>query len=171
MMMFAGWTLPAGWLPCDGRLLSPLQYPALFAVLSNTYGGDGLSTFALPDLRGRLPLGAGTPNVPNAKPVDLGQQGGSASVTLSPDQLPAHTHALLVSTAPATSITPAGNVLATPVAADGTPVAAYGPATDLVAASPASIAPTGAGQPVPVMPPYVTLTYIICTEGWYPVPE
>src|SRR5215213_7191557 len=101
--IFAGNFAPAGWAPCDGRLLPISEYETLFNLIGTIHGGDGQSTFALPDLRGRLPLHQGNNLI-------LGQAGGAEIVTLTVNQLPAHTHPYFASGGPGSSSTPVGNV-------------------------------------------------------------
>lgn len=102
---FAGATAPAGWLLCEGQVLSVAEHPQLFAVIGNAYGGDGITTFALPNSSGRVMRGAGSGNA-------LGSSGGADSVTLSASQMPAHTHGLNGAGAglKASTVTPGGNV-------------------------------------------------------------
>src|ERR1700751_5587489 len=101
--MFAGNFAPAGWMFCEGQLLQIAQFETLFNLIGTTYGGDGRSTFALPDLRGRLPIhqGSGFP---------LGSNGGVETVTLTVSQIPAHTHPLLASSNQASSTSPANQL-------------------------------------------------------------
>lgn len=108
--MFAGDYAPEGWALCNGQLLSVSQYQTLFALLGTTYGGDGSSTFALPDMRGRLPVhfGQGT----GLTPRTLGASGGSETVALSTAQMPSHGHTMQASADPASTTDPSGNVLA-----------------------------------------------------------
>src|SRR5437588_5755595 len=103
--MFAGNFAPAGWMLCDGQLLPISEYETLFNLIGTTYGGDGQSTFALPDLRGRLPLHQGGG-------FTLAETGGVESVTLTVQQIPIHTHALLASTAAGAVNNPANQVIA-----------------------------------------------------------
>src|SRR6266481_3305707 len=103
--MFAGNFAPAGWMFCEGQLLPISQYETLFNLIGTTYGGDGQSTFALPDLRGRLPLHFGNG-------FTLAETGGTETVTLTVPQIPAHSHAMLASTGPGTTNAPGGNVTA-----------------------------------------------------------
>src|SRR5438552_234549 len=114
--------VPRGWAACDGSVLSIGQNSALFSLLGTTYGGDGVSTFALPDLRGRMPLGQGQGQ--GLSPQPLGALAGTENVTLTSSQMPAHNHALSASTASASSATPTGALLATDNGAleDGTGV-------------------------------------------------
>src|SRR5512140_3876793 len=104
--MFAGNFAPAGWMFCEGQLLPISEYETLFNLIGTTYGGDGQSTFALPDLRGRLPLHFGNG-------FTLAETGGVEEVTLTVSQIPAHNHAFLASTDNASKTTPSGNVPAT----------------------------------------------------------
>lgn len=92
IMLFAGNFVPAGYVACDGKLLSKDDYPHLFSLFGTTYGGDGVTTFAVPDLRGRLPIGIGQGQFGNS--YSQGASGGQASVTLTNAQMPAHTHTL-----------------------------------------------------------------------------
>ncbi len=101
--IFAGNFAPYGWMFCDGSLLSIPEYETLFNLIGTTYGGDGQSTFALPDLRGRLPLHFGNG-------FTLAETGGVETVTLTVSQIPAHSHALLATTNPAAGTAPSGNV-------------------------------------------------------------
>lgn len=154
---------PVGWALCDGSLLSISQNPALFSLLGTTFGGDGQNTFALPDLRGRVVLGAG--QGPGLQSYVLGQQGGLELVAVTGGQIGSHTHALSAA-ATATTPTPGtGVVLGTPDAA--TPMyAATGTSVSLasgtVAASP------GGGGAHENRPPTTTVSYIISLTGVYP---
>lgn len=107
--MFAGNFAPRGWAFCDGQLLAVSQNDALFSLLGTIYGGDGRTTFGLPDMRGRIPIHAGQgPGLSNRR---LGAKGGAESVTLTVNQLPSHRHDWRASTQPANSLTPVGNVM------------------------------------------------------------
>lgn len=140
-----GWA-PTGWMLCNGQLLPISQYTALFSLVGTTYGGDGRQTFALPDLRGRVPLTFG--QGPGPSPYELGQAGGAEQVTLTPDQLPAHNHTVAAS-ATATSKSPADAMAA--VTPGGS---SYGTTSDL-SMSDAMVAGGGQGaahenrQPLP----------------------
>ena len=115
--MFGFGRVPSGWLACDGSLKSIAEYEVLYALVGTTYGGDGVSTFAVPDLRGRLPIHQGTG--PGLSTYVIGQMAGTESVTLLSQQMPAHTHTLLASTTAATELSPApGQVLAA-ISGDG----------------------------------------------------
>lgn len=156
IMLFAGNFAPRGWRICDGSILPIAQHQALFAVIGPTYGGDGRSTFALPDLRGRVPVGFGSG--PGLSPVALGAHGGSESVSLQQHQLPPHTH--MVDFAPVTGGSAEGGlIVATPAQT------AVGSAMHLPAGA------TGGGQPHENRQPYLGLNYIIAIEGLFPVRE
>lgn len=148
----ASWNLaPRGWAFCNGQLLSIAQNQALFSILGTTYGGDGVTTFALPNLQGRVPIEVGNGIV-------LGESAGSTNVTLTTQQIPAHTHQLFASAAAGSEDPenkgPAG-------------AKAYAPAT-APAAMGTSIGPTGGNQPHDNMQPYLTINFIIALVGIYP---
>ena len=158
--MFAGNFAPLGWLACNGQLVSIAENDALYTLLGTTYGGDGVTIFGLPDLRGRVPLHAGTG--PGLGTYTQGEMLGSESVTLITAQLPAHTH-IAMANATATSLSPANAVWA---AASGVNI--YGTATPNATMSAAAIAPGGGSQPHDNMAPYLAVTFIIATAGIYP---
>jgi len=161
--MFAGNFPPTGWAFCDGQLLSIAQNTALFSLLGTTYGGDGKSTFGLPDLRGSAPLMAGQGAGLTLR--DLGESGGETTVTVGWTELAAHTHGAAASTA-AGGQTPANNVWSAP----GTR-GVNGYATDAgsrPAMSATALAPTGNGQPHNNLMPYVTVSFIIALQGVFP---
>ncbi|MBX0290371.1 tail fiber protein [Hymenobacter sp. HSC-4F20] len=173
IVLFAGNFAPNGWAFCDGSLLNIAQNSALYSILGVTYGGDGRNTFALPDLRGRVPVHAsnGRPG-PGLDPVQLGQMGGTPTVTLNAAQMPAHTHTLAVNTGNGTASSPEGGVPAIGNFEDtgsGTTVTvnSYAPAPN-AQASPQAIGAAGGNQPFSVMQPYLGLNYIICLQGLYP---
>jgi microcystin-dependent protein len=151
---------PKGWAFCNGQLIPLSQNTALFSLLGTIYGGDGLSTFALPDLQGRAPMFYG--QGPGLSPRAIGEQGGSATVTLAETGMPAHTHALAADASPAATSQPAGNLPAMPVqdayATQGT--AAGMSANALLAA--------GGGQPHNNMQPYLTFYFCIALQGVFP---
>lgn len=167
--LFAGTFAPRGWAYCDGSLLPINSNAALFSILGTTYGGDGRTTFALPDLRGRVPMGAGSG--PGLSPRVPGQVVGNENVTLTTQQMPAHTHALGVNSAAATTNGPTGGVLASPTYTDDNgvthPVNAYSSAAT-TQANPAAILPAGGSQPFGIVQPSLGMSYIICLEGLYP---
>ena len=163
IMLFAGTFAPRGWSLCQGQLLPIAQNTALFSILGNTYGGDGKVTFALPDLRGRVPVSSG--QGPGLSPYDLGQGGGAEAVTLLSTEMPAHNHVLLANNAAADQSEPAGNVLASE-SAGATQI--YSNATPTAPMSPMSMSAAGGSQPHENLPPYLCLNYIIALEGIYP---
>jgi microcystin-dependent protein len=159
--IFAGNFEPNGWAFCDGRLIPIAQNTALFSLLGTTYGGDGRTTFALPDLRGRAPMHAG--DGPGLSPRSLGESAGTETVTITPAQAPAHTHALNVSTGLADSASPSGNFLAN----SGTAALyASGPADTPLSA--AAVTPVGGEQPHNNLMPYLTVSFIIALQGVFP---
>ena len=154
--MFAGNFAPAGWMFCEGQLLPISEYETLFNLIGTTYGGDGQSTFALPDLRGRLPLHMGNSFV-------LAETGGVETVTLTVNQLPAHSHPLLASTAIASDTSVTGNVPAQTSTFD---LFQSSPPTAAMAAN--SIASTGGSQPHDNFQPYLCVDFIISLFGIFP---
>ena len=162
--------VPRGWAACDGSSLSISQNSALFSLLGTTYGGDGVNTFALPDLRGRIPLGQGQGQ--GLSPQTLGAQSGTENVTLTSSQMPMHNHALSASTASANSATPTGALLAMSNGAleDGTGVTdnTYINAPVDTTLNSASIGNAGGNTPFSVMQPYLVMNYCIAVEGVFP---
>lgn len=156
--MFAGNFAPAGWMFCEGQQLPISEYETLFQLIGTTYGGDGESTFALPDLRGRLPLHMGAGFV-------LGETGGAESVTLTVTQIPAHSHPLLVSTSVANTSAPNNAVLAQSTAAD-----LYIEDTPTNNLSPNAITGVGGSQPHTNLQPYLCVVFIISLYGIFPSP-
>jgi microcystin-dependent protein len=175
---------PVGFALCDGSLLPISQYPALYSLIGVTYGGDGVTTFALPDLRGRSPVSAG--NGPGLEPVHLGQKGGSESVTLTTNQLPSHTHTATVQPgahaqqncyAGLGSLTsPAGAIpseVREPVSGEvmqafATPGAANQTMAPLPLTLQIGVGATGGGAAVGIRNPFLAVYYIIALEGAYP---
>ena len=158
--IFTGNFAPRGWLFCHGQLVSIAQNTALFSLVGTTYGGNGQTTFGIPDLRGRTPIGAG--NGPALSPRVLGEMSGVETVTLNSTQIPQHTHALNASASAPTTNTPSGNVLPTGssrIYAQGSPSAQL---------SPSSIGLAGGSQAHENMQPYLAINYIIATQGIYP---
>ena len=163
--MFAGNFAPRGWALCDGQLLQISQNSALFSLLGTTYGGDGRTTFALPDLRGRVPVHAGTG--PGLSPKTLGQKGGSETVVLTVNEMPVHTHTavLIADTTIAITDRPEGALLARNAAA--TPV--YGEnATTTMNTAAVRVNNAGGSQAHPNMQPFITVNYIIALQGIFP---
>ena len=150
---------PKGWALCNGQLLPINQNQALFALLGTTYGGDGRTTFRLPDLQGRAPVHA------IGGSVALGEQSGSEAVTLAAAQLPGHSHSIRGSANQATSTSPAARVLAQKPRGGAN---VYGAAAD-TALAPESLAPAAGGnQPHDNMQPYSALSFIIALQGIFP---
>lgn len=165
--MFAGNFAPRGWALCNGQILSIAQNTALFSILGTTYGGNGQTTFALPDLRGREAIGTG--QGPGLSNIILGQVGGVENVTLITNQIPAHNHALNVNDGDATVHKPtSATVIAAPVDVNGDGVNDYLSTTPNVALSPNSIGLTGGNLPHENRVPYLGVSYIICLEGIFP---
>lgn len=158
VIMFAGNFAPRGWAFCEGQLLPISSYSALFSLLGTTYGGDGRTTFALPDLRGRFPMQPG--NGAGLSSYQQGQRGGSESHTLTVNNLPAHNHTLtLGSDAEGNDTHPTGNGLA--VTDDRNYVASPNQ-------SMGTVSNTGGSQSVDHMPPYNTINFIIALQGTFP---
>lgn len=160
--MFGGDYAPAGWALCNGQELPIAEYEVLFALIGTTYGGDGQSTFALPDLRGRIPVHRGTNPVTGTK-YDLSTKAGAETVTLSLPQLPAHTHSVHASKLQGDSNTPLNQVWSQSAKVFST--AAEG-SSALMDANSLSIA--GGNQPHDNMMPSLAITFIIAVTGLYP---
>lgn len=162
--MFAGNFAPTGWAQCDGQLLPISQNTALFSLLGTYYGGDGKSTFALPDLQGAAPMQQG--QGAGLSERFLGEASGSSSVTLLVSETPLHAHSLLASTLdPADNRVPAPNMsLAIPPSG----VAYSNAASPLVQMSFRELAPSGGDLPHNNMPPYLTVNFIIAMQGVFP---
>lgn len=157
--LFAGNFAPAGWMFCDGQLLPISEYETLFQLIGTTYGGDGQSTFALPDLRGRIPFHQGNGLI-------LGETGGAESVTLTVQQIPAHSHPLLANSQAATETAPSTNAVpASPSAL------IYNNLTPFIAMSASTISPVGGSQPHENRPPHLAVSFIISLFGIFPSPN
>jgi microcystin-dependent protein len=156
--MFGGNFAPAGWMFCEGQLLAISEYDTLFNLIGTTYGGDGQQTFGLPDLRGRLPIHQGNNGVSN---YVIGQLGGVENVTLSTNQIPAHTHAVTASSSPSSTSIPNGNYLAS-----GPDIYDQGKPGTAVMAS--AISFVGGTQPHSNFQPYLCVYFIISLFGIYP---
>lgn len=168
--MFAGNFAPKGWAFCDGSLMSINQNTALFTILGTFYGGNGTSNFALPDLRGRFPMGTGNGNANSAGTVSPGQTGGSSTATLTTANIPPHTHSFNVYNGNATDSTkPTGNTLALPLSADLIPTRSqYTTNTPNTTISTQSIGTTGGGLPINTLSPYTGVNFIIALQGIFP---
>jgi microcystin-dependent protein len=156
--LFAGNFAPAGWAFCNGALLAISENETLFQLIGTTYGGDGESTFGLPDLQSRVPIHQGNGHV-------LAEAAGVESVTLTVQQIPAHTHPLTATSAPGTTNTPAGNLLAQ--TSSVTPYINDTPSATMAAGS---IAQTGGSQPHDNTQPFLCVSYIISLFGIFPSP-
>ena len=156
--MFAGNFAPAGWMFCEGQLLPISENETLFQLIGTTYGGDGQSTFGLPDLRGRIPVHQGNGFI-------LAETGGAEEITLTVSQIASHSHPLLASSGSATSQSPANQVFATAQAAS------YFNLPDApVNLSPLSMGSTGGSQPHTNFQPYLCVDFIISLFGIFPSP-
>lgn len=149
---------PVGWAFCDGSLLSIADNTVLFTLIGTTYGGDGVNTFALPDMRGRVPIHQGTGFV-------SGQRAGTETVTLAATQVPVHTHALQASGLAGSTNTPTS---ATNLATTSTPVPIYAAPGTNVALAPQAIGAAGGSQPHDNLQPLVVVNYIIALFGVFP---
>ena len=159
--MFAGNFAPVGWANCDGQLLSVSQNDALFSLFGTIYGGDGRTTFGLPDLRGRVPIHQGQgPGLANRT---LGGKSGSEQVTLTTQQMPSHNHPLQVSTANGAGANPGGNVLAGSALLEG-----YADEIPDTPMSASAISPTGGSTAHNNMQPYQVIRFIVALFGIYP---
>ena len=153
---------PRGWAFCDGQLMPISQNTALFSLLGTTYGGDGRSTFALPNLQGRAVMHPG--QGPGLSLRDLGETGGAETVTLLQSEIPAHTHALMASNEIGEDRKAVGEAMAR-----STGGALYGPASGApVALAPNAVAPAGGGLPHNNLMPYLTLNFCIALQGVFP---
>jgi microcystin-dependent protein len=153
--MFAGNFAPAGWMFCEGQLLPISEYETLFNLIGTTYGGDGQSTFQLPDLRGRIPVHQGNSFI-------LAQTGGVESVTLTQQTMPSHTHPVLATADAATGAIPNGAFVAGGINmfTKNTPNSTMAP----------NITPSGGNQPHDNFQPYLCIDFIISLFGVYPSP-
>lgn len=173
--LFAGNFAPRGWMFCQGQTLSIAQNTALFSLLGTTYGGDGITTFALPNLSGTTALGTGT-SPQSGTQYAIAERGGAEQVTMSIANMPSHAHPISVHantdnaqySAPKTS-----SVLAAIVRPNGREFETINGYTDsspnvTMSTATATASPVGGGQPMPNMQPYLVMNYIICTQGIYP---
>jgi len=165
--IFAGTFVPVNWALCNGQLLSIAQYDTLYVLLGTTYGGDGVNTFGLPDLQGRVPLGQGQgPGLTNRI---MGEKSGSETVTLTPAQMPGHVHSFSATSAAATTNAPSGNILAVAdfsgkMYLDNT----LSPSEVTINLPANTVSSAGGGQPHENRVPSLTLSYIISTVGIFP---
>jgi len=156
---------PTGWAMCDGQILPISQNTALFSLLGTTYGGDGKSNFALPNLQAAAPLDAG--QGPGLSLYNLGQSGGETNVTLLPSEIPSHSHTALANSVGTQAATPGSNTWAPPGAGRG--LSLYNPsAGNASQMNPQALAVTGGNLPHNNMPPYLTLNFCIALQGIFP---
>jgi microcystin-dependent protein len=159
--IFAGNFAPRNFAFCDGQLIAVSQNDALFSLLGTTYGGDGRTTFGLPDLRGRVPVHMG--QGPGLSNRPMGQRSGTERVTLAVTQLPSHTHALMASADVGSTPNPGGNVTARSTSVD-----LYSDAAPTTAMASQAITSVGGGQEHDNMMPYLGIRFIIALAGVYP---
>jgi microcystin-dependent protein len=152
---------PKGWAWCDGQLMPLSQNTALFSLLGTTYGGNGKSNFALPDLEGRAPMHPG--QGPGLSLHDLGETGGSETVSLLESEIPSHSHSETISVAEALQNDPTGQFYG-----NGSGVNMYVPPGAIVSMAPESLAPAGGDQPHNNMQPYLTFYFCIALQGVFP---
>ena len=165
IVMFAGNFAPRNYALCQGQLLPIAQNAALFSILGTTYGGDGRTNFALPDLRGRDPIGQGSG--PELSPINIGQHAGTPSVTLVNSNLPMHTHPLNCDNTGSGSPAPSGHLMGR--SGDRTKtLPVYSSASPNATMSPATCGVAGGNQPFRNADPYLGINFIICTQGIFP---
>jgi microcystin-dependent protein len=152
---------PKGWAFCDGQLLPLSQNTALFSLLGTTYGGDGKSNFALPDMQGNVPMHPG--QGPGLSLHDLGETGGSETVSLLESEIPSHSHGFMASQSDGNDTSPQNELLAT-----GIGVNSFAAPPPIVNMSPNMLTPAGGDQPHNNMQPYLTLNFCIALQGVYP---
>jgi len=155
--IFAGNFAPAGWMFCEGQLLPISENETLFNLIGTTYGGDGQETFALPDLRGRIPVHQGNGKI-------LAETGGAEQITLTVQQIPIHNHPLLCNSAVGAQSSPAGNFYAS----SGTQLYADPPVAAPIAMKATLVGPTGGSQPHDNFAPYLCVDFIISLFGVFP---
>ena len=159
--MFAGNFTPRGWQLCNGQLLEIAQNQALFSIIGTTYGGDGRTTFAVPDLRGRVPVHCG--QGPGMLARQLGENGGQEAVALTVREIPSHAHTAIASSRKGEELSPEEMVCARATEEIGL----YSREPD-VRMHEETVQPTGGSQPHENMPPYMCINFIIATQGVYP---
>ncbi|MGJ4803145.1 phage tail protein [Luteimonas sp. SDU82] len=171
-IMMAGFGFPPrNWALCHGQLVPINQNQALFSLLGTQYGGNGVTNFALPDLRGRTPVGYASSVDPSWQPpaTQIGQAAGVEATTLVPSQLPAHGHQVAASTAPGNSRVPSARTFATSTNSRGDALPLYANGSGpLVALAPQTVATAGNSQPHPNMQPYMTISFCIALQGIFP---
>jgi microcystin-dependent protein len=166
IIMFGGNFAPRGWAMCNGQLLSISQNTALFSILGTSFGGNGTTTFGLPDLRSRVPIHQG--QGPGLSPYVLGQQGGPENVTLLQNNMPIHTHLANASTINADQPSPAGAIWASPVDSQGGAGTGYTKQAANTTMAPNAIGNAGGSVPFSIVQPYLAVTFIIALQGIFP---
>ncbi|MDF2433377.1 MAG: hypothetical protein JWP44_3008 [Mucilaginibacter sp.] len=161
IFLFAGNFNPVNFQLCSGQLIAISQNDTLYTLLGTTYGGDGVNTFGLPDLRGRVPISQG----PN---YFMGQMAGNENVTLTPAQIPAHTHNINVSSANASTQTPVSTSYLASVVVNNTALNAYSTATPTGTMASSSVGVSTGGQPFSIIQPVLAVNYIMAMFGVYP---
>jgi microcystin-dependent protein len=167
IIMFAGNFAPANWAFCQGQIISIAENEALFALIGTTYGGNGQTTFALPDFRGRMPVGTGSNALGS---FTLGEMAGISSITLTSNQMPAHTHPVTAAKISASSLSgaltnPVGNAYGT---TNSNFYADVATATDNLGGVTATTGAAGSNAPVNIQMPYLGMNYVICLFGIFP---
>jgi microcystin-dependent protein len=164
--MFGGNFAPYGWMFCDGSLISIADYETLYNLIGTTYGGNGQTTFGLPNLSGRIPIHAG--QAQGTQLYQLGQTGGVENVTLNTNQIPAHAHTLFASAGFASASEPGSGVV---LGTTNPPTQLYYNTSGGITLAPASVSQTGGSQPHDNMMPYLAVSFIISLFGVYPSPS
>jgi microcystin-dependent protein len=159
--MFGGSFAPAGWAFCDGQLMAISENDTLFTLIGTTYGGDGQETFALPDLRGRVPIHMGTGK--NGTTYQLAEKAGEESVTLTVNQMPAHSHGFLGTSSSSNQTSPANNVVAQSLT-----VSLYNSGVANTPMAAGAMGPSGGSQPHENLQPYACINFIISLFGIFP---
>jgi microcystin-dependent protein len=172
VIMFGGSYTPVGWVTCDGRLLSIAEYDVLYSLLGTTYGGDGQTTFGVPDLRSRIPVCMGQGN--GLSNYVIGQMAGNESITLQPNQLPTHNHSIATTAKPGTNNIPGVTLILADEGGSGAgtgdgQVTAYGAVSaSTISLSGSAIGNSGNSFPHENRQPYQALNFIIAYSGTYP---
>jgi microcystin-dependent protein len=157
---------PRGYMLCHGQILPIASNTALFSLLGTSYGGNGSTNFAIPDLRGRMAVGQG--QGPGLSLIRLGELSGAENVPLLSTNLPPHSHALNVQSGQGSTSAPTVAVLSQTKVDDGTPVRSYSSTAPNTTLASTSISLSGSGWPLPIRNPYLGLTYAICVSGIFP---
>ncbi len=166
IILWAGIKVPKDWALCDGKTLPIASYEPLYSIIGTTYGGDGRTTFGLPDLRSRVPIGQGQGTGLTTRVI--GSSGGAESVTVAEATMPAHTHTMTVSSTEASTASPA-NAIPASVPANARFYFPAATGTTPTAMAAASVGNVGSGMAHPNVMPSIAIQYIICLNGLYPV--